>query len=212
VERFLWSLPSTRPFFFVAIRIGSTSLLADSAEFFEDDGVNLLIFLALGWAPALRARVGMALSAILLLPAIALLQTLWWKLAAPVPPKALSLTITGAGALIVSLFCALRLARWRDLGGGPTRAAFLSARNDAVANVGVHRRRAHDTVFPALDLARPHCRSRRHRNEHRRRAHHLRGRPRRGAARLVAGRIQQCADALVQPWSTGALCEHRLLV
>lgn len=123
--------------FLVAVRIGSASLLADSADFFEDAAVNFLIFAALGWAPVLRARVGMALSAILLLPAIAFVWTLWQKFAAPVPPEALSLTATGAGALIVNLFCAFWLARWRDHGGSLTRAAFLSARNDAVANIGI---------------------------------------------------------------------------
>jgi Co/Zn/Cd efflux system component len=123
--------------FLVAVRIGSASLLADSADFFEDAAVNFLIFAALGWAPMLRARVGMALSAILLLPAIAFLWTLWQKFAAPIPPEALSLTATGAGALVVNLACAFLLARWRDHGGSLTRAAFLSARNDAFANIGI---------------------------------------------------------------------------
>lgn len=123
--------------FLVAVRIGSASLLADSADFFEDAAVNFLIFAALGWAPMLRARVGMALSAILLLPAIAFLWTLWQKFAAPIPPEASSLTATGAGALVVNLACAFLLARWRDHGGSLTRAAFLSARNDAFANIGI---------------------------------------------------------------------------
>lgn len=121
----------------VAVRIGSASLLADSADFFEDAAVNFLIFAALGWTPMLRARVGMALSAILLLPAIAFLWTLWQKFAAPIPPEASSLTATGAGALVVNLACAFLLARWRDHGGSLTRAAFLSARNDAFANIGI---------------------------------------------------------------------------
>jgi len=123
--------------FLVAVRIGSASLLADSADFFEDAAVNFLIFAALGWAAATRARVGMVLSAILLLPALAFAWTLWQKFAAPVPPEALTLTATGTGALIVNVFCAFWLARWRDHGGSLTRAAFLSARNDAVANVGI---------------------------------------------------------------------------
>lgn len=123
--------------FLVAVRIGSASLLADSADFFEDAAVNFLVFSALGWAPMLRARVGMALSAILLLPAIAFLWTLWQKVAAPIPPEALLLTATGAGALVVNLVCAFLLARWRDHGGSLTRAAFLSARNDAFANIGI---------------------------------------------------------------------------
>ena len=37
----------------------------------------------------------------------------------------------------MNLTCAILLARWRTHGGSLTRAAFLSARNDAVANVGI---------------------------------------------------------------------------
>lgn len=123
--------------FFVALGIGSASLLADSADFFEDAAVNFLILVALGWAAALRARVGLALSVILLLPAFAFVWTLWRKLAAPVPPQALELTLTGAGALIINVFCAFWLARWRHHKSSLTRAAFLSARNDALANFGI---------------------------------------------------------------------------
>jgi len=43
----------------------------------------------------------------------------------------------GLGALAVNSFCAILLARYRAHGGSLTRAAFLSARNDALANVGI---------------------------------------------------------------------------
>ena len=52
-------------------------------------------------------------------------------------PAPLPLTITGLGALIVNLGCALILARVRDHQGSLTRAAFLSARNDAFANIAI---------------------------------------------------------------------------
>jgi Co/Zn/Cd efflux system component len=123
--------------FAVALSIGSVSLFADSVDFFEDAAVNFLIFVALGWTAPRRARVGMALSAILLLPAAAFFWTLWEKFAAPVAPDAFTLSVTGFGALAVNLFCAFTLARWRDHGGSLTKAAFLSARNDAIANVGI---------------------------------------------------------------------------
>ena len=123
--------------FAVALSIGSVSLFADSIDFFEDAAVNFLILVALGWTASRRARVGMALSAILLLPAAAFFWTLWEKFAAPVAPDAFTLSATGVGALAVNLFCAFTLARWRDHGGSLTKAAFLSARNDAVANVGI---------------------------------------------------------------------------
>jgi len=63
--------------FAVALSIGSVSLFADSIDFFEDASVNFLIVIALGWPAIWRARIGMALAAILLVPAIATLWTAW---------------------------------------------------------------------------------------------------------------------------------------
>lgn len=123
--------------FAVALRIGSVSLLADSVDFLEDAAVNFLIFAALGWSPRRRARVGMTLAGILLVPAMAFLWALWRKIGEPVPPEAIPLTITGGGALMVNLFCAFTLARFRHHSGSLTKAAFLSARNDALANVAI---------------------------------------------------------------------------
>ncbi len=123
--------------FVVARAIGSVSLLADSADFFEDSAVNFLIFAALGWSLRKRAKVGMLLSLVLLLPALAFLWTLWQKFAAPVPPEPIALTVTGLGALVINLFCAFLLARFRTHAGSLARAAFLSARNDVIANIGI---------------------------------------------------------------------------
>jgi Co/Zn/Cd efflux system component len=123
--------------FGVALAIGSVSLIADSVDFLEDTSVNLLIFFALAWAPLVRARVGMALAAILLIPALAFVWSLWSKFGMPVPPEAVPLSITGLGALAINLTCAFLLARFRSSGGSLTRAAFLSARNDAIANIAI---------------------------------------------------------------------------
>jgi Co/Zn/Cd efflux system component len=123
--------------FTVALRIGSVSLFADSVDFLEDTSVNLIIAFALGWSVTARARLGMALAGILLVPALGTLWALWTKFSAPVPPEPFSLTLTGVGALIVNLSCAFLLARFRDHSGSLTRAAFLSARNDAIANVAI---------------------------------------------------------------------------
>ena len=79
----------------------------------------------------------MLLSAVLLAPAIAFLWTLWQKFSAPVPPEALPLTVTGLGALVINLISAFLLASYRDHSGSLTKAAFLSARNDALANVAI---------------------------------------------------------------------------
>jgi len=123
--------------FAVATTIGSVSLFADSVDFFEDAAVSLLVLLALGWAPRRRALVGVALGLLLLAPRVATLWTAWQKIGAPVPPAPLPLMLAGLGALAINLTCALMLARWRETHGSLTRAAFLSARNDAIANLAI---------------------------------------------------------------------------
>lgn len=123
--------------FAVATAIGSVSLFADSVDFLEDASVNLLILAALGWSARSRARVGMGLALILLVPGIATLWTAWAKFHVPIAPEPLPLTLAGLGALAVNLACAFMLARYRHHRGSLTKAAFLSARNDAFANVAI---------------------------------------------------------------------------
>jgi Co/Zn/Cd efflux system component len=123
--------------FAVALGIGSVSLFADSIDFLEDASVNLLIAFALGWSARQRARVGMALAAILLVPGLAAIWTAWAKFTTPLVPAPLPLSATGFGALAVNLFCAFILASHRHHGGSLARAAFLSARNDALANIAI---------------------------------------------------------------------------
>ncbi|MGK9171354.1 cation transporter [Inquilinus limosus] len=123
--------------FAVALAIGSVSLFADSIDFLEDASVNLLIMLGLGWGLRQRARLGMALAGILLVPGLATLWTAWEKFMAPVPPEPVAMTLAGAGAMLVNFACALMLARYRAHGGSLTRAAFLSARNDVLANMAI---------------------------------------------------------------------------
>jgi len=122
---------------FVARLIGSVSLFADSVDFLEDASVNILIAVALGWSAKSRARLGMLMAAVLLLPAAAFLWTAWQKLHGFAPPDAGALSVTGLGALAVNLGCAFLLARFRHHKGSLTRAAFLSARNDAAANLAI---------------------------------------------------------------------------
>jgi Co/Zn/Cd efflux system component len=123
--------------FSVALNIKSVSLFADSVDFLEDASVNLLILLGLAWSARNRARLGMALAIVLLLPALATLWALIGKFTAPSVPEPFALSITGLGALVINLTCALMLARVRHHAGSITRAAFLSARNDAIANVAI---------------------------------------------------------------------------
>jgi Co/Zn/Cd efflux system component len=121
----------------VALAIGSVSLFADSIDFLEDAAINGLILVALGWSAQRRSMVGMVLAAILLAPGLATLWTVWEKFSVPVPPAPVPLSMAGCGALVVNLFCAYLLMRFRAHSGSLTRAAFLSARNDALANIAI---------------------------------------------------------------------------
>lgn len=121
----------------VALAIGSVSLFADSVDFLEDAAVNVLILLALRWPARRRARVGMLLSGILLVPGAATLWTAWSQFTVPVPPAPIPLSATGAGALAVNFACAAMLTRHRERAGSLSKAAFLSARNDVFANIGI---------------------------------------------------------------------------
>ncbi len=123
--------------FAVALTIGSVALMADSVDFLEDAAVNGLIALALGWSLARRARVGMVMAGLILIPSLATLWMLITKLGDPVPPPSTPMALAGLGALAVNLLCARMLLAHRHSGGSLTRAAFLSARNDALANLAI---------------------------------------------------------------------------
>lgn len=123
--------------FAVALWIGSVSLFADSVDFLEDTSLNILVAVALGWSAVSRTRLGMVLAGILLIPGLATVWTAWHKFVSPLPPAPVPLTLAGLGALAVNLSCAFMLARFRSHSGSLTRAAFLSSRNDSVANVAI---------------------------------------------------------------------------
>src|SRR5262245_64593083 len=78
--------------FAVALAIRSVSLFADSIDFLEDASINILILIAIGWGARNRARVGMALAAILLVPGLTTLWTAWEQFAAPVLPAPVPLS------------------------------------------------------------------------------------------------------------------------
>jgi Co/Zn/Cd efflux system component len=118
--------------------IGSVSLLADSIDFLEDASINGIILLALGWGVVWRRRVGMVLAGVLLVPG---LTTAWAAIQKfgdlSAVPVASSLTWTGLGAMLVNFGCAWLLVRYRSHGSGLMKAAFLSARNDVLANIAI---------------------------------------------------------------------------
>ena len=123
--------------FSIARKIGSVSLFADSIDFLEDASVNILILLAFGWSIKTRVKLGYVFSGLLLIPGIAVLSVAWDKFQNPVTPESLSLGLTAMGALVVNVFCAYLLSRYRKSKESLTKAAYLSARNDALANVAI---------------------------------------------------------------------------
>jgi Co/Zn/Cd efflux system component len=120
-----------------ALVIGSVSLLADSIDFLEDAALNMLILIAIGWSARHRSAVAKLLALIIVIPGLATLWMTWQKIAVPIPPAPLPLSITGGGALLVNFTCALLLVRVRHQGGSLGLAAFLSARNDVLANAAI---------------------------------------------------------------------------
>ena len=141
--------------FAVALAIGSVSLFADSVDFLEDASVNFLILAALGWTARNRARVGMLLAGIRLAPDLATLWTAWEKFIAPVPPEPLPLSLAQALRPRGRPVRAFMLpARYRSPSSAvSTRAAYLSARKDALANVGIVGAELVTGVPVALGLA-----------------------------------------------------------
>lgn len=123
--------------FAVARTIGSVSLLADSVDFLEDTAVNTLIFIALGWSLAARARTGKLMAIIICVPAVAAVWEAVAKFSSPEAPDPVSLILTAGGAIVVNAGCALLLARVRHHGGSLSQAAFLAARNDVAANAAI---------------------------------------------------------------------------
>ncbi len=123
--------------FSVARHIGSVSLFADSIDFLEDTALSSLMVLALRLPPRHRARLGLLLAGLLLVPGVATVWTAWGKFALPVAPAPVPLSLAALGALAVNLSCALLLARVRQVAGSLSRAAFLSARNDVWANLAM---------------------------------------------------------------------------
>ncbi|GAB3622151.1 cation diffusion facilitator family transporter [Mariniluteicoccus endophyticus] len=121
----------------VAVAIGSVSLFADAVDFSEDTAVNLLIFLALGWSLARRALAGKAMAVIICIPAVAAVWQAVTKFSHPDAPDVWWLIATAGAAAVVNSVCAWLLARFRHEAGSMSKAAFLAARNDVVANLAI---------------------------------------------------------------------------
>ncbi|NBO50961.1 MAG: cation transporter [Actinobacteria bacterium] len=123
--------------FFFALKIGSVSLFSDSIDFLEDASVNILIFIGLGWTLLARKRLSRFLSALLMIPAISVVITAVYKINNPSAPSGEAISFVALGALIVNFTCAFLLVKFRQNQQSLVLAAYLSARNDALANIAV---------------------------------------------------------------------------
>lgn len=114
---------------------GSISLLSDSLDFLEDASINLLIFIAFTWSITARKRLSYLLACLLLIPGVLFLIQAVSRLNKPEIPNGAGMSLVGFGALAINIFCVAILIRHKRAEGGLAKAAYLSARNDAFANV-----------------------------------------------------------------------------
>ena len=114
---------------------GSLALLSDSLDFLEDASVNLLIFMAFSWSLIARKRLSYLLAFILFVPGVVFVVEAISRFNEPQVPNGAGMSVIGVGALLVNFYCAAILAKHKKEEGGLAKAAYLSARNDAMANV-----------------------------------------------------------------------------
>lgn len=123
--------------FFVALDITSVSLFADSIDFLEDAFTNFLIFLGLYLSFKNRIKLGYVLIGLIFIPSLFTLVFAINQFLNPVVTNGFSLTMYAFGALIVNLFCAFLMARFKKVENSLLLTAYYSARNDALANIAM---------------------------------------------------------------------------
>jgi Co/Zn/Cd efflux system component len=137
----LWVAILNGLYFFVefgaGLASGSVSLIADSIDFLEDASLNALILVGFALAGAARARLGSVLAIIIGVPSLAALIAAVDKVLNPIVPSVQGMSLAAFGALIVNSVAALILMRVRNHEHSLVTAAWLSARNDVLANVAV---------------------------------------------------------------------------
>ncbi len=136
--------------FTVALNIKSVSLFGDSIDFLEDASVNFLIFFTLYFTLEKRVVISIILATIMLIPVLATIWAVWNQLIIQEPPNPFGLSLIGFGALIVNCFCALLLSKFKNQEGSLSLAAFLSARNDAFANILVILAGIFIIIYPSI--------------------------------------------------------------
>ena len=123
--------------YFYAHKINSVTLFADSIDFLEDISLNLLIYLSINNKKSKKIILPLVLSFFMLIPAILSLQTIWQQLLFKQTPDAFTLTFVSIGALVANLICALILSSYKKKNSNLIFVAFLSAKNDVIANISM---------------------------------------------------------------------------
>ena len=135
---------------FAAIKINSVSLFADSIDFLEDTFVNLLILFSFLISSTLRPKLSKILVIVILLPGLTALWAAWEQIVRPLPPEAFKLTLVGFGALLTNITCTIILMKFKKNNKSLIKAAFLSARNDVLANLIVIAAGIIIIIYPSI--------------------------------------------------------------
>ena len=114
----------------------SNSLMADSLDMLGDAAIYGFSLFVLQLAPIWRTRSGILKASIMSLFAFGILGSTIYRVFHQVVPSASTMGIVGSLALVINLFCAYLLLRFRD-DDVNMRSAWLCSRNDVLANLGV---------------------------------------------------------------------------
>ena len=123
--------------FFVALNITSVSLFADSIDFLEDAFTNFIILFGLYLSLQNRIKLGYLLIGIILIPSLFTLIFAINQFLNPVLTDGVLLSSYALGALVINIFCAFLIAKFKKANNSLLLTAFYSARNDELANIAM---------------------------------------------------------------------------
>lgn len=114
----------------------SQSLLADALDFAADALTYGISLWAIGKAPAIRSRAALLKGYSLLIMAIAVLGSTFYRIVFHASPDAPVMGMVSILAFIANMLSVLLLYRWRN-GDANIRSVWLCSRNDAIGNIAV---------------------------------------------------------------------------
>ncbi len=114
----------------------SNALMADALDMLGDAVIYGFSLFVIQLAPIWRTRSGILKASIMSLFAFGILGSAIYRVSNQVIPVASTMGIVGSMALLINLFCAYLLVRFRE-DDVNMRSAWLCSRNDVLANLGV---------------------------------------------------------------------------